>query len=182
MSIRNFLLLQVFLVIMLSANLLVVTATLAVEMKEDPKGFEGIPWGATLLESDTFSKVDDAGRLKTYELKGGPPTIGPAKVESMRFTTVDDRFARVTVRYQRRADHDQLGGFLPSREGPIDRAPGQFAGGAVKIFNWQGLETVVSLRYETRSDRGIIFFENPALATRIEGAMAPDQDLGGATY
>jgi hypothetical protein len=182
MSIRNFLLLQVFLVIMLSANLLVVTATLAVEMKEDPKGFEGIPWGATLLESDTFSKVDDAGRLKTYELKGGPPTIGPAKVESMRFTTVDDRFARVTVRYQGREAHDQLLGFLQSRYGPLDRTPGQFAGGAVKILNWQGLETVVSLRCETLSDRGIIVFENPALATRIEGAMAPDQDLGGATY
>jgi hypothetical protein len=100
----------------------------------------------------------------------------------MRFTTVDDRFARVTVRYSGREAHDQLLGFLQSRYGPLDRTPGQFAGGAVKIFAWQGLETVVSLRYETRSDRGIIFFENPALAARIEGAMAPDQDLGGATY
>ena len=52
----------------------------------------------------------------------------------------------------------------------------------MKIFAWQGEETAVSLRYETRTDRGIIFFENPSLASRIEGAMAPDQDLGGATY
>lgn len=182
MFIRDFLLRQVFLAMLLSGNLLVVTSTLAIEMKDDPKGFEGIPWGATLSESDTFGKVEDAGRLKTYELKGEPPTFGPTKVESMRFTTVDDRFARVTVRYRGREAHDQLLGFLQSRYGPLDRTPGQFAGGAVKIFAWQGLETVVSLRYETRSDRGIIFFENPALAARIEGAMAPDQDLGGATY
>jgi hypothetical protein len=44
------------------------------------------------------------------------------------------------------------------------------------------VDTVVSLRYESRTDRGIIFFENPTLAGRIEGAMAPEPDLGGATY
>jgi hypothetical protein len=154
----------------------------AVQMKEDPKGFEGIPWGATLSESETFGKVEDAGRVKTYELKGGAPTFGPAKVESMKFTTVDDRFARVTVRYHGKETHDQLLTFLQSRYGPVDRTPGQFAGGAVKIFAWQGIDTEVSLRYETRTDRGIIFFENPSLASRIEGAMAPEPDLGGATY
>jgi hypothetical protein len=155
---------------------------LGVQMKEDPKGFEGIPWGAALSESETFGKVEDAGRVKTYELKGGPPSFGPAKVESMKFTTVDDRFARVTVRYLGQEAHDQLLSFLQSRYGPLDRTPGQFAGGAVKLFAWQGVDTVVSLRYETRTDRGIIFFENPTLASRIEGAMAPEQDLGGATY
>jgi hypothetical protein len=157
-------------------------AAFAVQMKEDPKGFEGIPWGVTLSESETFGKVEDSGRLKTYELKGAPPTFGPAKVESMKFTTVDDRFARVTVRYQGKEAHEQLLTFLQSRYGPLDRTPGQFAGGAVKIFAWQGIDTEVSLRYETRTDRGIIFFENPSLASRIEGAMAPDPDLGGATY
>ena len=99
----------------------------------------------------------------------------------MRFTTVDDRFARVTVRYRGRETHDQLLGFLQSRYGPLDRTPGQFAG-VPSRFCLAGARNVVSLRYETRSDRGIIFFENPALAARIEGAMAPDQDLGGATY
>ena len=76
MFIRDFLLRQVFLAMLLSGNLLVVTPTLAVEMKDDPKGFEGIPWGATLSESDTFGKVEDAGRLKTYELKGEPRLLG----------------------------------------------------------------------------------------------------------
>jgi hypothetical protein len=158
------------------------TAAFAVQMKEDPKGFEGIPWGAALSESETFGKVEDTGWLKTYELKGGPPSFGPAKVESMKFITVDDRFARVTVRYQGKETHDQLLSFLQARYGPLDRTPGQFTKGAVKIFAWQGLETEVSLRYETRTDRGIIFFENRALASRIEGAMAPEPDLGGATY
>ena len=164
------------------AVLFLESAAFAVQMKEDPRGFEGIPWGATLSESETFGKVEDAGRLKTYELKGGPPSFGPAQVESMKFITVDDRFARVTVRYQGKETHDQLLTVLQSRYGSLDRTPGQFAGGAVKLFAWQGVETMVSLRYETRTDRGIIFFENPSLASRIEGAMAPDPDLGGATY
>ena len=101
----------------------------AVQMKDDPKGFEGIPWGATLSESETFGKVEDAGRLKTYELYDGPPSFGPAKVESMRFITVDDRFARVTVRYQGKETHDQLLAFLQSRYGSLDRTPGQFRRG-----------------------------------------------------
>ena len=168
--------------IVLCSLLLYSAPALAVQMKEDPKGFEGIPWGAALSESESFGKVEDAGHVKTYELKGGPPTFGPAKIESMKFTTVDDRFARVTVRYQGKETHEQLLSLLQSRYGPLDRTPGQFAGGAVKIFAWQGEETAVSLRYETRTDRGIIFFENPSLASRIEGAMAPDRDLGGATY
>ena len=170
------------LVTVFCAMLLLSGFAFAVQMKEDPKGFEGIPWGATLSESETFGKVEDSGRLKTYELKGGPPSFGSTKVESVRFTTVDDQFARVTVRYQGKEVHDQLMTFLQSRYGPLDRTPGQFAGGAVKLFAWQGEETAVSLRYETRTDRGIIFFENPLLASRIEGAMAPEQDLGGATY
>jgi hypothetical protein len=170
-------------VIAVSCALLLSSGTAgAVAMKEDPKGFEGIPWGATLSESETFGKVEDTGRLKTYELKGGPPSIGLAKVESMKFTTVDDRFARVTVRYHGKETHDQLLAFLQSRYGPLDRTPGQFTGGPVKIFAWQGVETAVSLRYETPTDRGIIFFENPSLASRIEGAMAPEPDLGGATF
>ena len=58
----------------------------------------------------------------------------------------------------------------------------------MKIFAWQGIETEVSLRYETRTDRGIIFFENPSLASRIagpdKGPMRRDEvarSLGGTT-
>src|SRR5262245_45765340 len=89
-------------VLVLVAILLMNGPAFAVQMKDDPKGFEGIPWGATLSESETFGKVEDSGRLKTYELKGAPPTVGPATVESMKFTTIDGKFARVTVRSEER--------------------------------------------------------------------------------
>jgi hypothetical protein len=158
----------VFLAVVLTAG-----QTLAVPMKEDPNGFEGIPWGATLAESDTFGKVEDAGRVKTYELKAGPPALGPAKVESMKFMTVDDKFARVTVRYKGKEVHDQIMAFLQSRYGPLDRTPGQFSVGPVKFYAWQGFETEVTLRYESRTDQGIIFFESQSLRTKITEGNSP---------
>ena len=155
------------------APLLLVTTVLAVQMKEDPNGFEGIPCGATLAESATFGKVEDAGRLKTYELKTGPPALGPTKVESMKFMTIDDKFARVTVRYQGKEAHDQILAFLQSRYGPLDRTPGQFSVGPVKFYAWQGFETEITMRYETRTDNGIIFFESQTLRSKLtEGNSA----------
>jgi hypothetical protein len=143
------------------------TPAFAVPMQNDPNGFEGIPWGATFSETDTFMKVEDTGRSQTYELKAGAPTLGTAKVDSMRFVTSEGKFARVTVRYQGQATHDQILAYLQSLYGPLDRTPGQIAGGSVKFFSWTGFETDVNLRYETGTDRGIIFFESQELRRKM---------------
>src|SRR5262245_54602195 len=157
-----------------SVILLLATAhSLAVPIMDDPNGFEGIPWGASLAETDSFGKVEEAGTLKTYELKNGPAMLGPVKVESMRFMTIDGKFARVTVRYEGKTSHDQILLFLQQRYGPLDDTPGQFSVGPVKFFAWQGFETEVTMRYETRTDRGIIFFESQALRSKLsEGNSA----------
>jgi hypothetical protein len=139
----------------------------AVPMQNDPNGFEGIPWGATFSETDTFVKVEDTGRFQTYELKAGAATLGAAKVDSMRFVTSEGKFARATVRYQGKATHDQILTYLQSLYGPLDRTPGQIAGGSVKFFSWTGFETDVNLRYETSTDRGIIFFESQELRRKM---------------
>jgi len=143
------------------------TLASAVPMQNDPNGFEGIPWGATFSETDPFVKVEDTGRFQTYELKTGPPSLGTVTVDSMRFVTSDGKFARVTVRYQGKATHDRIITYLQSLYGPLDRTPGQIAGGPVKFFSWTGFETDVNLRYETRTDRGIIFFESQELRRKM---------------
>src|SRR3977135_2792233 len=63
--------------------LLILQNTLAfgVPMQNDPNGFEGIPWGATFSEPDTFVKVEDAGRYQTFELKARPPSLGTVTVD-----------------------------------------------------------------------------------------------------
>ena len=159
---------QVFCVLTLSGTL-----AFAVPMVNDPNGFEGIPWGAAFSETDTFTKIEDTGRAQTYELKTGAPSLGPAKVDSMRFLTVDGKFARVTVRYQGKATHDQILTYLQSRYGSLDRTPGQFTGGSVKFYSWTGFESDINLRYEIATDRGIIFFESQELRLKItEGNSA----------
>jgi hypothetical protein len=155
----------------------------AVTMVNDPKGFEGIPWGAAFSETADFLLVEDSPHIKGYELKQGPPPLGPAKVDSMRFLTFNGQFARVVIRYHGNVTHDQIVAYFQSRYGLLDRTPGQIAKGAVQQLNWQGDESEIILTYEGRNDRGIIFFEHRPTALKFsEGMMAPEPDLGGATY
>jgi hypothetical protein len=164
---------RIFLVSLFMSLMLQGSLAFAVPMQNDPNGFEGIPWGATFSETDTFIKIEDAGRSQTYELKTGTPSLGPAKVDSMRFVTSEGKFARVTVRYQGKVTHDQILTYLQSLYGSLDRTPGQIATGSVKFFSWTGFETDVNLRYETGTDRGIIFFESQELRRKITEGNSP---------
>ena len=147
---------------------------LAVPMENDPNGFEGIPWGAAFTESDQFVKIEDAGRIQTYELTSTPRKLGPATVESMKFSTIEGKFARVMVKYTGKETHDRLLAFLQQQFGPIDQTPGQMAGGAVKFFNWQGPDSAIILRYDLRTSQGVIFFESEAFRVKLnEGNLPP---------
>ena len=169
--------------IVLGSSSLLAPPVDAVPMVNDPKGFEGIPWGATFSETADFLLVENSPQIKGYELKQGPPPLGPAKVDSMRFLTYNGEFARVVIRYQGKATHDQIVDYFQSLYGPLDRTPGQIAKGAVQQLNWQGDESEIILTYRSSTDRGIIFFEHRPTALKFsEGLMAPEPDLGGATY
>ncbi len=157
----------------LAGLILSATSILAVPMKDDPNGFEDIPWGSAFSENATFKKIEDAGRLKSYELSSGQAKLGAIVVASMKFMTIDDKFARVTVRYEGKETHDQILAYLQAKYGPLDRTPGQFSVGPVKFYAWQGFETEVTLRYEARMDRGIIFFESQTMRAKLtEGNSA----------
>ncbi len=155
---------------------------LAVPMVNDPKGFEGIPWGAAFSETADFALVEEGPRVKGYELQQGPPSLGPARVDSMRFLTVNGQFARVTIRYHGKETHRQIVAYFQSKYGPLDRTPGPMAGGATEQLNWHGEESEINVAYEARTDRGVIFFESSTLASKFSDGMTPDLDLGGATY
>lgn len=151
-----------------------IAPALAVPMENDPNGFEGIPWGAAFTESDQFVKVEDAGRIQTYELTSSPRKLGSVLVESMKFSTVEGKFARVMVRYTGKETHDHLLTFLQQQFGPIDQTPGQMAGGVVKFFNWQGPDSAIILRYDLRTSQGVIFFESEAFRVKLnEGNLPP---------
>lgn len=150
-----------------------IAPALAVPMQNDPNGFEGIPWGAAFTESEQFVKVEDAGLVQTFELKTTPHLLGPATVDSMKFSTIDGKFARVMVRYTGKEAHDRLLTFLQQQFGPIDQTPGQMAGGAVKFFNWQGPDSAIILRYDLRTSLGVIFFESEAFRVKLNEGNSP---------
>jgi hypothetical protein len=139
----------------------------AVPILNDPNGFEGISWGASLSQDPQFDKVEEADRLQTYESKSAPPTLGPVRVDSLRLTTFEGKFGRVTVRYTGKETHEQILKYLQSTYGPLDRTPGQIAVGPIRVYAWHGFDTEVTLRYETNSQRGIIFFESRTLREKL---------------
>lgn len=155
------------------ALIILATAAQAVPMVNDPDGFEGMKWGSTLSTSEDMKLVEDTGRHKTYELKSGEAKLGDTAVSSLRFTSVEDKLARVTVRYEGKEAHDKILAFLQSRYGPLDRTPGQFSVGPVKFYSWQGFDTEVTLRYQTKTDLGIIFFESQNLRALMNDGNSP---------
>lgn len=140
----------------------------AVPIANDPNGFETIPWGSILAEMEAFTKIDDAGRLQSYELSGHTPLLGAIPVDSLRFTTFEKKLGRVTVRYSGQANHAKVLDYLESKYGPLDRTPGQIAAGPIRVYSWHGLYTEVTLRFESGLERGIIFFESRTLPEKLK--------------
>jgi hypothetical protein len=144
-----------------------------VPIVNDPNGFEGIPWGASFSEGEHFGRVEDAGRLQTYEIKGTAPALGTTPVDVMRFTTFEGKFGRVTIRYSGKPTHEQILVYLQSTYGPLDRTPGQIAVGPIRVYAWHGFDTEITLRYDTKAEQGIIFFESRTLREKLsEGNSA----------
>jgi len=172
----------VVLALLCCAELLAVPAASAVDMVNDPKGFQGIPWGAALADSPDVTLVESTTRIKQFGLKQSPPRLGEVTVESLRLVSIDGKFARVVVRYQGTATHQSILKYLQLQFGPLDLTPGQIARGLLQQFTWFGPESEINLTYDVKRDRGLIFLESRALAMKFSEGMAPDSDLAGATY
>ena len=143
------------------------TSVLAVPLANDPNGFEGISWGTLLAEMERFVCVEDGGRLQTYEQTKLAPALGTTPVDSVRFTTFEKKFGRVTVRYSGKETHERILTYLQFKYGPLDQTPGQITVGPVKVYAWHGFHTEVTLRFETGTAQGIIFFESLTLPEKL---------------
>lgn len=140
-------------------------------MVDDPKGFEGIPWGAGLSESPTFALTYSEDRVKEYQLRQEPLMLGPIPIQSIKFSTLDGKFARVAVRYQGARQHEAMLRYLQGRYGPLDLTPGQTMAGSNQQYNWRGAETDVNLTYDGKREMGVVFFESRTLGPQFTEAM-----------
>ena len=147
----------------------------ATTMKNDPKGFHGIEWGSPLSEAE-FAPSHVGTNISDYRLKDERPRFGDTDVDSMMFSTVDNQFARVTIRYRGQATHKTLLDYLERNYGAIERIPGQMTRGLNQQYNWRGPETEINLTYEGNLERGYIFIESRTLSPRFNDGLTDSGD------
>ena len=139
----------------------------AVPMMNDPQGFHDIAWGAALTERRDLEPIRLGAHVKEYRLNSEAPTFAGAEMRSIGYLTVDDQFARVTIRYQGEHIHKQVLRYLETQFGPQERIPGQMARGLNQQYNWRGPETEINVTYQASTERGFIFIDSRTLAPRF---------------
>lgn len=144
----------------------------AVPMVNDPKGFHDIAWGASLTARQDMEATRTGLHINEYRLKTESPSFGGAEMAGISYVSVDDQFARVTIRYQGEQVHKQVLKFLEIQFGPLDRIPGQMARGLNQQYNWRGSDTEINLTYQGGTERGFLFFDSRTLAPRFNDHIA----------
>jgi hypothetical protein len=140
-------------------------------MTNDPGSFLGIRWGDSLAGRSEVQQTYSGKDVADYQLKNGPAVLGTIPVGSVTFTTWQDHFARVTIRYRGDDTHQQVMAYLQDRYGALDRTPGQMVRGLNQQFNWRGPETEINVTFEAQSGRGFVFIESRVLSPRFNDAL-----------
>jgi hypothetical protein len=144
----------------------------AVPMINDPKGFGGIPWGTGLRDRPDVEATRSGMNIQEYRFKSDAPSFAGAQMKSIVFLSVDDQFARVTIRYQGDLVHKQVLQYLETQFGPLERIPGQMTRGLNQQYNWRGPETEINLTYHASTERGYLFIDSRTLAPRFNDHIA----------
>lgn len=139
----------------------------AVPMVNDPNGFQNLAWGASLITRPDLQIAKAGPHVSEYQLKDSQPVFAGIPVESLRFLSVDEQFARVTIRYQGHDRHKQILTHLEQQFGSLERVPGQMMRGLNQQYMWRGTDTEISLTYHANTERGFIFIDSRTLAPRF---------------
>jgi len=139
----------------------------AVPMVNDPNGFQSMTWGATLTARPDLEVTTPGPHVNEFQSRDGAPSYAGIPVESVRFLSVDDQFARVTIRYQGDDRHKQILTYLEQQFGSLERVPGQMMRGLNQQYNWRGTDTEINLTYHANTERGYLFIDSRTLAPRF---------------
>lgn len=131
------------------------------------KGISRSSWGTTLSSRQDMEMIRASTHIVEYLPKIDPLSFADTEMTSILYLSVDDQFARVTIRYQGSYVHKQVLNFLETRFGRLDRVPGQMARGLTQQYTWRGSDTEINLTYQAGTERGYIFFDNRTLAPRF---------------
>jgi hypothetical protein len=144
----------------------------AVSMTNDPKGFRNIVWGTALHARTDLEPAGRGRNIIEYRFKNSAPSFADIPVESLHLSTVDDQFARVTIRYRGEETHKKMLAYLESEFGPTERLPGQMLRGLNQQYTWRGSESEINLTYQAGTERGYLFLDSRTLAPRFNDLLA----------
>ena len=139
----------------------------AVPLVNDPNGFQSMPWGVSLTAKPNLEVTTAGPHVNEFQSRDGAPSYGGFPVESVRYLSVDDQFARVTIRYQGTDRHKQILSYLEQQFGSLERIPGQMMRGLTQQYTWRGTDTEINLTYHANTERGYIFIDSRTLAPRF---------------
>lgn len=139
----------------------------AVTMLNDPNGFQTMPWGIALTTRPDLEITVPGPHVNEYQLKGSPPSYGGVPVERLRFLSVDEQFARVTIHYQGDDRHKQILAYLEKQFGSLERVPGQMVRGLNQQYTWRGTDTEITVTYHASTEQGFVFIDSRTLAPRF---------------
>ena len=111
-----------------------------------------------------------------YRRKTEPSTFAGAEMASILYVSIDDQFARVTIRYQGEQVHKRVLSFLEAQFGSLPRVPGQMTRGLNQQYNWRGSDTEINLTYQAGTERGYIFIDSRTLAPRFNDDITDSAD------
>ena len=144
----------------------------AITMTNDPHGFDNLTWGVPLTDMPELAVIQSDSHTIDYQYRDRPPVYADIPVESVYLSTVNEQFARVTIRYRGAKSHAQVLQFLERSYGKIERLPGQMMRGLNQQYTWRGSDTEIGLTYEANRERGFIFIESRNLAPRFQDQMS----------
>ena len=139
----------------------------AVPMLNDPNGFQSLGWGVALAARPDLEIARAGPHVNEYQLRDGSPSYAGVPVESLRFLSVDEQFARVTIHYQGEDRHKQILTYLERQFGSLERVPGQMMRGLNQQYTWRGTDTEINVTYHANTERGFIFIDSRTLAPRF---------------
>lgn len=148
----------------------------AVSMVNDPKGFQNIAWGTPLTAHQDLEALRSGAPVAEYRRKTDPTTFAGTEMTSILYVSINDQFARVTIRYQGEQVHKQVLNFLEAQFGSLQRVPGQMARGLNQQYNWRGSDTEINLTYQAGTQRGYIFIDSRTLAPRFNDDITDSAD------
>lgn len=148
----------------------------AVSMVNDPKGFQDITWGTPLTARQDLETMRPGTHVVEYRRKTDPLAFAGAEMTSILYVSIDDQFARVTIRYQGEPVHKRVLHFLETQFGSLQRVPGQMTRGLNQQYNWRGSDTEINLTYQAGTERGYIFIDSRTLAPRFNDDITDSAD------